>query len=533
MSDSNYTYLEAAARRKKKNQVISILIIIAVVLVGVAIWGVREHQKNEAAERIKNALNSQAEAPTFAADTVPAAEQAIVTPSGPETPVEVKPPEERVAPLKPVKLKPTAPLDAEAKTRAEAERQAQAEATQLAREEAAAKAKAEAEAKAQAKAQAEAEKKAQAEAARLAKGEAAAKAKAEAEAKAQAKAQAEAEKKAQAEAARLAKGEVAAKAKAEAEAKAEAKAKAEAEAKAQAEADKKAKVEAARLAKGEVAAKAKAEAEAKAQAKAQAEAEKKAQAEAARLAKEDPVKAKGKVEATKTPPGPTKTFAPEDLPLPAKAEVTEETRVAINTMPKAADVAAAAPAEAATASDIFRQGTAAFKQNDFANANRLFSQLSKPATKKRGDPVRDEYVQGNFMRGVALLRTSHTSEAVTAFLAVLEYEKYYPLANLNLGICYVDLKQYAKAHKAFEAVVRDQNAIDPAMFDDVMQRTKYFWALAWTRMYKISKDPDKQAYYRQQSILRWKDYEIWFGKNTRYRAENQKADDYLKSLSSL
>jgi hypothetical protein len=176
---------------------------------------------------------------------------------------------------------------------------------------------------------------------------------------------------------------------------------------------------------------------------------------------------------------------------------------------------------------------AAYQQQDFKNATRLFSKLPKPATKRRGDPARDEYVQGHFLRGVALMRTNHTSEAVTAFRTVLEYEKYYPLANMNLGICYVDLKQYAKAHRAFESVVRDQNAIEPGMFDDVMQRTKYFWALAWTRLYKSAEDPDKQSYFRQQAVLRWKDYQVWFSKSEKYRAENQKADDYLRSLSSL
>jgi hypothetical protein len=104
---------------------------------------------------------------------------------------------------------------------------------------------------------------------------------------------------------------------------------------------------------------------------------------------------------------------------------------------------------------------------------------------------------------------------------------------MNLGICYVELKQYAKAHQAFEAVVRDQSFIEPAIFDDVMQRTKYFWALAWTRLYKSATNPDKQNFYRQQAVLKWKDYEVWFSKNDKYKSENLKAENYLKSLSSL
>jgi tetratricopeptide (TPR) repeat protein len=104
---------------------------------------------------------------------------------------------------------------------------------------------------------------------------------------------------------------------------------------------------------------------------------------------------------------------------------------------------------------------------------------------------------------------------------------------MNLGICYVELKQYAKAHQAFEAVIRDQNRLEPANYDDVMQRTKYFWAVAWTRLYKNATNPDKQNYYRSQAIQKWKDYQIWFSKNEKYKEENLKAENYLKSLSTL
>lgn len=226
-----------------------------------------------------------------------------------------------------------------------------------------------------------------------------------------------------------------------------------------------------------------------------------------------------------------KAFPPEDLPLPSKAEPTEEMRLAVS-LPKAAEPAPVSEA-GPNASNNFRLGMAAYRQQDYVNAIRSFTAVSKPATKKRGTVERDEYVQANFLKGMALLKVGHLSEAVSAFHNVLEYEKYYPLANMNLGICYVELKQYAKAHQAFEAVVRDQNRLDPATYDDVMQRTKYFWAVAWTRLYKNSTNPDKQNYYRSQAIQKWKDYQVWFSKNDKYKEENLKAENYLKSLSSL
>jgi hypothetical protein len=229
-------------------------------------------------------------------------------------------------------------------------------------------------------------------------------------------------------------------------------------------------------------------------------------------------------------PAPTKekVFAPEDMPLPTKVEPSDEGLSAAAAIPKMESAVAATPS---TASEHFKTGLEAYRQADFVNAIRAFAALSKPTSRKRGEPERDEYVQGNFLRGVALLKMQHISEAATAFQNALEYEKYYPLANMNLGICYIELKQYAKAHKCFEAVIRDQSFVDPSMFDDVMQRTRYFWALAWTRLCKGATDPDRQNYYRQQATLRWKDYLVWFGKNDKYKSENQKADNYLKSLA--
>lgn len=234
---------------------------------------------------------------------------------------------------------------------------------------------------------------------------------------------------------------------------------------------------------------------------------------------------------TVPPSQPAKKFAMEDQPMPEKAVLSDETRLALNTLPKTEPKVEAAPTS--LSSPLFKQGMEAYRKQDYAAAVRSLEQLPKPATKQRGDVARDEYVEGNFALGVSLLKSDRASDAVDAFNTVLEYEKYYPLANMNLGICYVDLKQYSKANKAFEAVTRDQSAIDPALFDDVMQRTKYFWALAWTRMYKSSKDADKQAYYQQQAVMRWRDYQTWFGKNEKYRSENRKAEDYIKSLSAM
>jgi tetratricopeptide (TPR) repeat protein len=231
------------------------------------------------------------------------------------------------------------------------------------------------------------------------------------------------------------------------------------------------------------------------------------------------------------PATPAKVYPPEDLPLPAKPEPTEEVKMAVSA--PAMPPAETAPVDAPSASNSYKLGVSAYKQQDYVNAIRSFSAVPKPAQKKRGIQDRDEYVQANFLKGVSLLKVGHLSEAVSAFQNVLEYEKYYPLANMNLGICYVELKQYAKAHQAFEAVIRDQSFIEPAVFDDVMQRTKYFWALAWTRLYKNSTNPDKQNFYRQQAVLKWKDYEVWFSKNDKYKTENLKAENYLKSLSSL
>jgi len=228
-----------------------------------------------------------------------------------------------------------------------------------------------------------------------------------------------------------------------------------------------------------------------------------------------------------------KKFVMEDQPMPEKPVLSEESKLAFNAPPKSEEIQSDQVAATPAASDAFKQAMDAYHKQDYANAIKLFGQLPKPTTKQQGNPTRDQFVQGNFLLGVSLLKSDRAAEAAAAFQTVLEYDKYNPVASMNLGICYVELKQYFKANKAFESVTRDQGSIDPADFDDVMQRTKYFWALAWTRMYKTSKDADKQAYYQQQAVMKWKDYQTWFGKNEKYRSENRKAEDYIKSLSAM
>ncbi len=419
MNDStSYSYQEASAKRKKRNQFISILIIVAVVLAVVVGWGIREFNKAQDAERIKNALNSQVE-PAFSTSSGGNEAGALVdssameiqdspdvaqspevrheaTPMPQESP-KVEPKPEAIQPPKPVATKPVTPKPVAAKP------------------------------------------------------------------------------------------------------------------------PKKISVE-----------------KSVAPAKPVQKVEKPStpRPPESQLAMVTP-----KPEATAQPPKPVETvvqppvkaFAPEDLPMPTTVEPSEEGVAAVSTLPT--KVESMENSVVSGGSEHFKTGLSAYKQADYVNAIRAFAALSKPASRKRGNQERDEYVQGNFLRGVALLKMQHISEAASAFQNALEYEKYYPLANMNLGICYIELKQYAKAHKCFESVLRDQNFIEPAMFDDVMQRTKYFWALAWTRLCKTAKDPDRINYYRQQAILRWKDYQVWFGKNDKYKSENQKADNYLKSLS--
>jgi chemotaxis protein histidine kinase CheA len=317
-------------------------------------------------------------------------------------------------------------------------------------------------AKAKAKAEEEARKKAEAES----------KAKAEAEAKA--KAAEEARKKAEAEA----KAKVGAKAKAEAEARA----KAAEEAQKKAEADAKAKAKSSEEAQKKAETEAKAKAEAEAKAKAAEEARKKAEAEA--KAKAEPEKPQVQEPAKPAAqPGDPKVFQPEDLQEPEKVEISEETQLAFN---QAVKTTSPAPIkDTKKAASNFGLGMEAYKAGDFKKAADLFKAIKKPATKRRGVKERDEYVEANYYIGLALQKTGDLKGAVAAYRTVKEYERYFPVLSMNMGICYLELRQFAKSHKAFKEVIRDQSRIPPAQFDDVMQSTRYFWAVTWTRLARL------------------------------------------------
>ncbi len=416
-------------------------------------------------------------------------------------------------PVTPEVSENTGPTEAELAAQKAKEEEARAEAEAKAKAEAQAKAKAEAAAKARAEADAKARAEAKAKENSAAAKEAKAKKEAAAKAAAEAKAKKAAEDKAQAEAAAKAKAEAQAKAKAAEEAKAkklaEEKAKKEAAAKAAEEA--KAKKAAEEKAKAEAAAKAKLEAEAKA--KAEAEAKAKAEAEA---------KAKAEKEAAAQ-----KAFQAEDLKEPDKVEVSQDAKLA---MVDKVEPSIEGENLASSTSD-FQLGMNAYQGGNFKNAVTAFNKVPVPSTKQRGAKDREEYVNANFFKGLSLQKLGSLKEAVSAYQNVLKYEKYFPVCQMNLGICYVELRQFGKADKAFKNVVRDHTRIPPAQYDDVMQRTRYFWAIAWTRLYKAATNPDKKAYFKNQATLRWNDYQAWYGSNSKYAKANEQAKNYINSLN--
>ncbi|MFC1584341.1 hypothetical protein ACFL5V_02200, partial [Fibrobacterota bacterium] len=306
----------------------------------------------------------------------------------------------------------------------------------------------------------------------------------------------------------------------------EAKKKAEAEAKKKAEAEAKKKADAEAKKKTDAEAKKKADAEAKK--KADAEAKKKAEAEAKKKAEAE-AKKKADAEAKKkTDAEAKKTFNAEDLPAPKKPVVSEDAKLA---MAKTGEQSVSDETLAKSTSN-FKMGMGYYQKKDYGNAVKSLGTIPKPKSRKRGAPDREEYVKANFFKGLALQKTGSLKEAVSAYKNVLEYEKYFPVCQMNLGICYVELRQYAKADRAFKNVVRDQNRIPPAQYDDIMQRTRYFWALAWTRLFKRTKQPDKKSYFQRQANLKWSDYQAWFGSNKKYSKANAKAQDYAKSIQS-
>ena len=141
-------------------------------------------------------------------------------------------------------------------------------------------------------------------------------------------------------------------------------------------------------------------------------------------------------------------------------------------------------------------------------------------------------MKANLYSGLASQKKGDLKKAVAAYKNVLSYEKFFPIVQMNIGICYVELRQFAKADRAFKSVVRDHTRIPPKKYDDIMQRTRYFWAVAWTRLFKGTKDPDKKVYYKSQALVKWNDYNAWFGKTAKYSSSNKKAKNYINVLKN-
>ncbi|MBF0430391.1 MAG: tetratricopeptide repeat protein [Fibrobacteria bacterium] len=219
-------------------------------------------------------------------------------------------------------------------------------------------------------------------------------------------------------------------------------------------------------------------------------------------------------------------FMPEDLSMPSRIKVSKEAKNIIEPGPSVSDL------ESPNSSESYKDGMKAYKSKNYRNAVKVFSQLPKPAHKKRGPKDREEYVKGNFYKGLSLQKLGNLKQAVTAYQNVLDYERFFPICEMNLGICYLELRQFAKADRAFRHVVRDQNRIPPSQYDDIMQRTRYFWAIVWTKLFKSAKQQDKKIYFQKQAKLKWADYVAWFGKNKKYSAANQHAENYIKSLKT-
>ncbi len=217
-------------------------------------------------------------------------------------------------------------------------------------------------------------------------------------------------------------------------------------------------------------------------------------------------------------------YEAEDLPIPSKPKVTAEIKQPIAlSEPKT-------PKET-NHSAGFQDAMNAYNAKKYSQAAKAFSKVPKPTTKKRGDKQREEYVKAHFYRGLALQKVGNLHAAVKAYETVLTFERFFPICEMNLGICYMGLKQYAKADRAFKHVIRDQNRIPPDQYDNIMQRTRYFWALTWTKLFKESNHHDKKLYFQKQASLKWSDYKAWFGNNKKYAAANVKADNYIKSIS--
>lgn len=224
-----------------------------------------------------------------------------------------------------------------------------------------------------------------------------------------------------------------------------------------------------------------------------------------------------------TPP----VYEPENLKSPRKERISEEIKEVALSTPTPQPIGDVS----VESSSDYKLGLQAFQAKNYVNTIQLLSKIPKPETKQRGNAQRDEYVMANVMLGSSFQKEGRLSEAISAYQKVLEYEKYYPIVSLNIGICYLELNQYAKADKAFKDVIRDQNRIPPSQFDDTMQRTRYFWALAWSRLYKATGQPDKKAYFQRVASEKWDEYLAWYGNNSAFAKQNEQAKNYLKMVS--
>jgi tetratricopeptide (TPR) repeat protein len=226
---------------------------------------------------------------------------------------------------------------------------------------------------------------------------------------------------------------------------------------------------------------------------------------------------------------PAKHFEPEDMPLPSQVEISKDVQTAFQDQKPEKELK---NISLENTSDKFHKGMLAFRKKDYKYAIKFLANLPVPSERKRGIKEREEYVRGNFYRGLSFQKIGNLKEAVESYNKVLSVEKYFPVCEMNLGICYIELRQYAKAHRALQNVIRDQNRIPPDRYDQIIQRTRYFWALAWTRMFKYAKQSDKKEYFRQQATMKWKDYKAWFGGNSNFMEENKLAENYLNSLKA-
>ncbi|MBF0432881.1 MAG: tetratricopeptide repeat protein [Fibrobacteria bacterium] len=251
------------------------------------------------------------------------------------------------------------------------------------------------------------------------------------------------------------------------------------------------------------------------------------------IKKEEPVKAPEvaekapvKVEPPKAAPAAQpKVFQAEDMAEPEKVEVSEDVKLAmVKEEPVQPEVTIKKP------TSNYKKGIDAFKAKKYADAVAAFKKVPVPKTRQRGVPEREEFVKASFYKGMAYQKEGNFKDAANAYKDVLKYEKYFPLVNMNLGICYMELRQYAKAHKSFDKVIRDQNRISPDQYDDVMQRTRYFWAITWTRLFRAASDPDKALYFKRQANSKWQEYKSWFGKDKKFKTANEQADLYISSL---